>query len=213
MKKLLLSVLSYLLILTTSFAQEDSLTNKANSFFRSKLYKKGNLYTPIKTEYYDTIQVKDLFYIDTSGLNRINLFSKIVDSKKFLSVTNNFTIRIQKRINKNLVDKQVISFYDTLNPNYSKINLVDSSIKFNKEIINDEGLSFKIYHSFTYKNRDNINIIDTAIIFYTPKPIRMVSSAICYKEGFNFLGTMKINRDIIKEEQEIFINEYKRNRN
>lgn len=212
MKKLFLSVLSYLLCVTMTFAQEDSIKNKANSFFRNVLAKKTNFYMPIKTVFIDSIKLKDLVDMDTSILNKISTYSKILDFKKLLTITNNYTYKIQKRINKNLVDKKVLYFYDTLNPDYNKINLLDSSLKYNKEIIEDENYTFKIYHCFTYKNRDNINIVDTATIFYTPKPIRIVSGSFTYKKGFNFLGTFKFNRDILKEEREIALEELQKNK-
>jgi len=205
MKKLLFSVLSYFLCLTMSFAQEDSISTKLNSYLRSKLAKKSNFYMPIKTIYGDSSKLKDFFSADTSLINRNMYLSKLMDTRKLSSVMNMHMAKIQKRINKSMVDDKVLSFYDTSNINYKKINLLDSTIKYNKDIVNDESYSFRAYHIFTYQNRDNIAITDTATILYTPKTVRMVSHSTIFKKGFNFMGTTKINRDILKEELEILM--------
>ena len=209
MKKLLLSVLSYFVCLTMSFAQEDSISTKLNLFLRSKLAKKSNFYMPIKTIYGDSAKLKDFFSADTSLINRNMYLSKLMDTRKLSSVMNMHMAKIQKRINKNMVDDKILSFYDTTNIDFYKINLIDSTFKYNKEIINDESYTFKILHTFLYKNRDNITITDTAVVFYTPKTIRTVSHSTIFKKGFNFMGTTKFNRDIFKEELEILLEKAK----
>jgi hypothetical protein len=188
-----------------SFAQEDSISTKLNSYLRSKFAKKSNFYMPIKTIYADSAKVKDFFAMDTAAINKNLILAKLTDTRKMSSIMNIHMAKIQKRINKSMVDDKILSFYDTLNINYRKINLLDSTIKYNKDIANDESYAFRAYHIFTYQNRDNITIIDTASILYTPKTIRMVSHSTIFKKGFNFMGTTKINRDILKEELEILM--------
>jgi hypothetical protein len=212
MKKLLLSVLSYLLCVTMSFAQEDSISTKFKGYLKKTIASSFDYYSPIQTLYGDSIKMKDLFNLDTSTLNKIEIFRKIFDSRKFIAVSNQLTAKVQKKINKNIIDNKIIKFYDTTDINYTKINLVDSSIKYNKEIANDESYSFRIMHSFTFKNRDNITITDTAMFIYTPKSIRMVSTANSYKKGFNYMGTLKFNRDIFNEEKEILLEKRRKNK-
>jgi hypothetical protein len=195
-----------------SFAQEDSIKIKFKGFLKKTIASNFDYYSPIQTMYSDSIKMKDLFNLDTSALNKVEIFRKILDSRKLIAVSNQMTARLQKKINKNIIDNKVLKFYDTTDINYRNINLIDSSLKYNQNMANDESYSFLIVHIFNFKNRDNITITDTALFRYMPKPIRVVSTANAYKKGFNYMGTTKFNRDILNEEKEILLEKRKKNK-
>jgi hypothetical protein len=201
MKKIFL-ILIGLLVTSISIASnnEDTVIVKFNQMMKrnSSKYK---FYKPIKTYTLDSARVVIFKQMDTLLLSRVYLFEKIFPSRKMYSSSVEFNAKLLRKINKNLIDKEILSYYDTLKPSFSQINLVDTSLKYNKIEIDDSlGITFRIFHVFQYYNRDEMPITDTTMYFYTPKNIRYISNASFYKKGFNYLGTIKNNKEILKEE-------------
>jgi hypothetical protein len=232
MKKLLLSTVLFSIILLGCKTKK-ILTNNVNNkqiitlndknvsknelltyfdnYIQNDFSKKYKGYQEIKTDIVDTINFYDLASLDTSNLTRMQYLERIIPSKKQHAININITYRVFGDIFGDIFDKTLLSYYDTTSKNFTKINLLDSSLKYNKKYI-DNGKNtycYNVIQIFKFDTESG-NETDTITTYFLEDEIFMFSVAFKYKKGINYLGTIKQNKNAMYKEEERYIKDFKR---